>query len=61
MAQMQMKVLNNLNVLQFATGSEYNYQVVIVQERDQFQSNFTVIIRANIVNIENRKGDRART
>ena len=63
MAQMQMKVLNNLNVLQFATGSEspYNYQVVIVQERDQFQSNFSVISRANIVNIENTKEDRART
>ena len=56
-----MKVLNYLKVLQLATGSEYRYEVVIVQERDQFQSNFSVIIRANIVNIENRKGDRART
>ena len=58
---MPMKVLNYLKVLQLATGSEYRYEVVIVQERDQFQSNFSVIIRANIVNIENRKGDRART
>ena len=56
---MSTKVLNDLNLLQFATVSEY--QVVILQERDQFPSNFSVISRANIVNIENTKGDRART
>ena len=54
-----MKFLNDMNLSQFATVSEYH--VLIVQERDQFLSIFFVMIRANIVNIENTKGDRART
>ena len=57
-----MKFLNDMNLLQFATVSEScHYHVLIVQERDQFLSIFFVMIRANIVNIENTKGDRART